>query len=132
MTQTLILGTERAAQQAVRVILNAPFGSVMTVRAPSRTLDQNSRLWAALSDISRAKPEGRDMPPEHWKCLFMQTAGFKFTWEPGLDGEGVVPIGFKSSRLTKAEFSELLECIAEYAARHGIQFTEPEQREEAA
>lgn len=123
--QTIILGTERAAKEAVRVILAAPEGSVLNVKLPKRTDEQNAKLWAMLSDVSRAKPEGRTLTPEAWKCLFMQQAGFKFTWEPGLDGEGVVPIGFKSSRLRKAEFSELIECIYEYGARHGVEWSEP-------
>lgn len=130
--QTIILGSDRAQREALRVIMHAPYGSVCTVKPPRRTDDQNSLMWALLGDVSRAKPEGRVLPPEHWKALFMQQAGFKFTWEPGLDGEGVVPIGFKSSRLTKAEFSDLIECIREYGARHGVQFTEPEYRERAA
>lgn len=121
--QTIILGSERAAREAVNVIIHAPSGSVLNIKPPKRTDDQNSLMWALLSDVSRAKPDGRVMPPEHWKCLFMQAAGFKFTWEPGLDSEGVVPIGFKSSRLTKSEFSELIECIREFGARHGIEWS---------
>lgn len=66
------------------------------------------------------------MPPEIWKSLFMMAAGFSFRWEPGLDGEGVVPVGFRSSRLNKAEFSDLIECIREYGARHGVQWTDRE------
>lgn len=122
--QTIILGTERAAKEAVRVIIHAPPGSVCNVKPPRRTDDQNSLMWALLGDVSRAKPEGRVLPPEHWKALFMQAAGFKFTWEPGLDGEGVVPIGFKSSRLTKSEFSDLIEVIREYGARHGVKWSD--------
>lgn len=125
MTQTIILGSKRAAEQAVRIVIAAPAGSVMEVKAPRRTGEQNSKLWAMLSDISRAKPEGRSLPPEHWKALFMQAAGFKFTWEPGLDGDGVVPIGFKSSRLNKAEFGELITVIQEYGDRHGVEWSEP-------
>lgn len=130
--QVIILGSERAAKEAVRVIIHAPHGSVCTVKPPRRTDDQNSLMWALLGDVSRAKPEGRSLPPEHWKALFMQAAGFKFTWEPGLDGEGVVPIGFKSSRLTKSEFSDLIECIREYGARQGVQWSEPDRQERAA
>jgi NinB protein len=127
MSQVIILGTKRAAEEAVRVVLAAPPGSVLEVKAPRRTNDQNSRLWAMLSDVARAKPEGRSLPPEIWKTLFMSAAGFMFKWEPGLDGEGVVPVGFKSSRLSKAEFGELIECVQEYGARHGVEWTEPER-----
>jgi hypothetical protein len=120
--QTVILHGTRSV--AHRVIDAAPTGSVMNVRPPARTPDQNAKLWAMLSDISRAKPEGRDLPPDIWKCIFMNAAGFKCRFEPSLDGDGVVPIGFKSSRLSKAEFSELIECVAEYGARCGVEWSE--------
>lgn len=121
--QTIILRPS-SLPTAHRLVEKAPSGAVLSIRLPRRSDEQNSLMWALLSDVSRAKPEGRELPPEHWKALFMQQAGFKFTWEPGLDGEGVVPIGFKSSRLTKAEFSDLIECIREYGARHGVEWSE--------
>lgn len=122
--QIVILRGDRSRAAGHTIIDCAPDGAVMTVKPPLRTDDQNSLMWALLSDIARAKPEGRNMPPDHWKILFMQAAGFKFTWEPGLDGEGVVPVGFKSSRLTKAEFSDLIECIREYGARHEVEWSD--------
>lgn len=118
--QTIILNGPASRQQAMRLIGIAPQGAVLNIREAKRTTDQNSLLWALLSEISRAKPEGRVLSPEIWKCLFMASAGFNCTFVAGLDGEGVVPLGFKSSRLTKAEFSDLIEVIHEYAARHGI------------
>jgi hypothetical protein len=120
MTQTIILSGSAQRFKAKQLIDVAPINAVMKVDAPRRTPDQNALLWSLLSALSRAKPEGRNLPPETWKCLFMSAVGFQCTFEPGLDGQGVVPLGFKSSRLTKAQFSELIECIHEYAARHGV------------
>lgn len=130
--QTIILHGLASRQKAENLVNAAPSGAVMTIKPPTRTNDQNSLMWALLSDISRAKPEGRNLPPDLWKPLFMQAAGFKFAWEPGLDGEGVVPIGFKSSRLTKSEFSDLIECIREYGARHGVEWGDQEAKGIAA
>jgi hypothetical protein len=39
-----------------------------------------------------------------------------------LDGNGMVPVGFRSSRLSKVQMGELLDFICEYAARHGVVF----------
>lgn len=124
---TIILSSDYRRMQAKRLIDAAPHGAVLNVRPARRTNDQNALLWALLSQISRAKPEGRSLPPETWKCLFMMATGFQCTFEPGLDGQGVVPMGFRSSRLNKAEFSDLIEAIHEYAARHGVPLSdEPE------
>jgi hypothetical protein len=118
--QTIILSNPVARSQAHRLIDLAPHGAVMNVQEARRTNDQNALMWALLSEIARAKPEGRVLPVETWKALFMHSAGFKCTFEPSLDGQGVVPLGFKSSRLRKAEFSDLIEAIRAYAAEHGV------------
>lgn len=128
--QTIILGGLSSRQKAESLVNAAPFGSVMNIRTPARSSEQNAKMWAMLSDISRAKPEGRNLPPDIWKALFMSACGQTVRFEPGIDGEGVVPIGFRSSRLTKAEMSELIECITEYGTRHGVVWSDPSLVEE--
>jgi hypothetical protein len=118
--QTIILNSDYRRMQAHRLIEQVPQGAVLNIRPARRTNDQNALMWAILSEISRAKPDGRCLSPEVWKCLFMDAAGFKCTFEPTLDGTGVIPLGFKSSRLNKAEFSDLIEAIHAFAAEKGI------------
>ena len=124
--QTIILRSPELRARAVRLVHAAPDGSVCNIRAATRTNDQNAKLWAMLSDISRAKPEGRDYPTDIWKALIMAEAGYQPRFEPRLDGNGVVPVGYKSSRLTKAEFSDLIEAAYAYGAQHGVEWSEPE------
>jgi hypothetical protein len=121
--QTLILTGLSSRQKAESLVNAAPSGSVLNIKPPRRTIPQNDRFWAMVSDISRAKPEGRVYPPEVWKALLMAEAGFKPLFEPSLDGMGVIPVGYKSSRLTKAEFSDLIEAAFAYGARHGVQWS---------
>lgn len=115
---TVILRTHR--EFAHRMIDAAPVGSIMSVSKPKRSLDQNSRLWALLSRISAAKPEGRELTPDVWKSLFLHSLDHAQRFEMALDGKGMVPVGFRSSKLTKQQFSDLFLVIEEYAARHGI------------
>lgn len=119
---TVILGSKR--DYAHRLIDKAPAGSVVTIAKPRRTSDQNARLWALLSRISAAKPEGRELTPDIWKCLFMHSLDHEQRFEMALDGKGFVPMGFRSSRLTKDQFSDLFLVIEEYAARNGIDLGE--------
>ncbi len=119
---TIILYGNRHA--AHRVIDAAPMGSVVTVKPPRRTVDQNALFWALLSDISRAKPEGRTLTPDVWKSLFLHALDHAQRFEMALDGKGMVPVGFRSSRLSKDQMSDLIEVIREYGARHGVQFME--------
>lgn len=126
--QTLILSNPAVRARAHRLIDLAPERAVVNIRAESRSSDQNALMWALISDIARAKPQGRVLSTDAWKSLFMASAGFNCTFEPSLDGRGVVPLGFKSSRLNKAEFSDLIEQIYSYGAEHGVQFTDPAER----
>ena len=126
--QTIILHGDAQREQAKRLIDRAPPKAVVNVREATRSDDQNAKMWAMLSDVSRARPQGRIMDTNAWKALFMHSVGFKCTFEPSLDGAGVVPMGFKSSRLTKAEFSDLIEEIYRYGSEHGVVWTEPDTR----
>jgi hypothetical protein len=85
---------------------------------------QNAKLWAMLSDVSRAKPDGRELTPDVWKALFMHSLDHAQRFEMALDGNGMVPVGFRSSRLTKAQMGDLIELIYEYGARHDVQWSE--------
>ena len=122
--QTIILGGAYSREQASKVIAAAPAGSVCEVKAPRRTLDQNAKLWAMLSDISRAMPEGRRHTPEQWKCVFMSACGWEVQFLPGLDGNPF-PAGFRSSRMTKKQMADLITFVAAYGDEHGVVWSEP-------
>ena len=124
--QTIRLVSDINRARAARWCQTAPHGAVVNIREATRSGEQNAKMWACLSDISRAKPEGRELGPEVWKALFMSALGHAVRFEPGLDGNGVVPVGFRSSRLTKAQMSDLIEIIHEYGARHGVTWSEQE------
>lgn len=122
--QTVILSGPRQRDTAKRLIDQAPERAVVNIRKERRSNDQNALMWALLSDVSRAKPEGRELVPEVWKSLFMHALDHTQRFEMALDGKGVVPVGFRSSRLTKEQMSDLIEVILEYGARHGVQFAD--------
>ena len=121
--QTIILRGEAQRDLARRLIAAAPADAVVTIRPASRNLDQNAALWAMLSDVSRAKPEGRKWTPETWKAAFMHALGHQVQFAEGLDGSGPFPLGFRSSRLSQAQMSDLLTTIAEYGDRHGVRWS---------
>ena len=49
---------------------------------------------------------------------------------PAIDGQGFVPLGNRSSKLTKQQFSDLFEVIEAFCAREGIKLSD--QKGEAA
>ena len=126
--QTIVLRSPASRDGAKRLVDLAPQGAVLNIRPATRTNEQNALMWSLLSEISRAKPEGRELTPEVWKSLFLHALGHTQRFEMALDGRGVVPVGFRSSRLTKEQFSELIEMIREYGARHDVRFADEKEK----
>ena len=123
-TDRFILISPRVRQNAIEAVRNAPQDYVVSVAPKKRSLEQNARLWAMLSDVANAKPEGRNWTPETWKCAFMHVLGHQVRFCEGLDGSGPFPLGFHSSRLTVREMGDLITCISEYGDRHGVEWSE--------
>lgn len=115
--QTVKLGLQRDV--AHRLVDNAPLGAIMNIRPATRSNEQNALLWSLLSEVSRAKPDGRTHTPDVWKCLFMQACGHAVQFEVGLDG-APFPLGFRSSRMSKDQMTDLIEFILQYMAEKGI------------
>lgn len=132
MAQTVILHGNSQRSFAKSLIDRAPVDAVVTVKEATRNADQNAKMWAMLSDISRAKPEGRRWTPETWKAAFMHSLGHQVQFCEGLDGSGPFPLGFRSSRLTVRQMADLITTIIEYGDRHGVAWTGPDETHEAA
>lgn len=112
----------RVRQLADRV----PEDWTVAFNPPRRTDEQSRRMFAMLGDLVKAKPEGREHDKDQWKAIVMDACGHKPVFVPNLDGTGFLCLGYKSSRLTKAQMSDVLECIAEYGARHDVRWSEPD------
>lgn len=127
--QTVILRTDQQRELAKRLIDRAPPNAVLNIKEAKRSNDQNAKWHAMVSDVARAKPEGRNHPIVVWKALLMAEADFKPIFERSLDGLGVTPVGYKSSRLSKAEFSDLIEATYAYGSKHGVVWSDPRNEE---
>lgn len=123
MTQTVRLVGPSQRQLAHQLIDKAGDGYVVQISEPKRTDDQNAKMWAMLSDISRQKPLGRRCTPEQWKALAMHACGWAVQFENGLDGQPF-PVGFRSSRMTKKEMATLIEWLMWFGAENNIVWSE--------
>ena len=100
----------------------APDGFRLEISEPKRTDAQNRLLWPLLTALStQLKWHGLTLSPEDWKDVM--TAGLKreARMVPNMDGNGFVALGMRTSTMTKAEFSELIELIRAFDAREGIE-----------
>jgi len=121
MRRTFHLVHKQARQRALEALQAAPDGYVVTIHEPTRNLEQNAALWAALSDISKqVEWYGQRLTPEEWKDVF--TASLKRQKVvPGLDG-GFVVCGLSTSKMGKSEFSQLLDLAYAFGAEKGVKF----------
>lgn len=119
-----ILINERVRYNASQAVANAPDGYVLTIAEPKRSSIQNNKLWAMLSDVANAAPEGRQWTPETWKSAFMHSLGHQVRFAEGLDGSGPFPLGFSSSKMSVSQMADLITTIYQYGDKHGVVWTE--------
>lgn len=118
---------QMAARMAGRGLEAGPVELVLRRPKNQRSLDQNRRLWAVLSDVSRQVEWcGRYLPKEAWKDIF-SAALERQDVVPGLEG-GFVMIGGRTSKMTKQRFADLLTLIDAFGAEHGVQWSDPALR----
>lgn len=136
---TIGLNSQSGKARARGLIDRAPADCVCIVRKATRTDDQNRKMQAMLTDVALAKPGGRVLRTDQWKCLFMDAlaqesgnASFTARWEPGLDGDGVVNLGYRSSRLNKSDMGDLISFIDAWGTQHGVVWSDPETRDQEA
>lgn len=130
MTRYLLtLNTPADRLRAVTLIHKAPAGTRVEVKGARRSLPQNDRMWAMLTELSvQLAWHGKKLRPDDWKLVMLDGLKRELRVVPNIDGTGFVNLGRSSSDLTKQEMSDLMELIAAFGAQHGVAF----QREEAA
>ncbi len=122
--QTLHIAHEMARRGIMASIANAPLGTRITIsQGDPRTLEQNAKLWAMLSDVSNQVDwYGQKLANEDWKDLFTAVLRQQRT-VPGIGG-GFVVLGLRTSKMSKREFSELVEIIYAFGSEKGVQWSE--------
>jgi NinB protein len=125
--KSFYLHSPRIRENAVDAIRAADVDAVVTIAPKGRTGGQNAKMWAMLTDVAEAKPEGRQWTPETWKAAFMHYLGHQVMFAEGLDGSGPFPLGFRTSALSAKHMSDLITCIYQYGDEHGVAWTETEK-----
>jgi sulfite reductase beta subunit-like hemoprotein len=120
MSARFILAHQQAKSNAMAYIAEAPTDWVVSVKPGTRSLEQNARLWAMLSDVSQqVEWYGKKLSPEDFKHVFTASLR-KLSVVPNLDGTGFVALGLSTSRMSKAELGELMDLIEAFGAERGV------------
>lgn len=111
-------------QKIARWAQGVPEGTTVEFRAPRRTTDQNSLMWSLLGQVSKqVEWYGQHLTSEDWKDVL--TASLRRTRVvPGIDAGTFVPLGMRTSQMTKQELADLIELIYAFGAERGVKFRE--------
>lgn len=98
-------------------------GWTLELRPHKRTDEQNDALHGLIDQIIKQRPLhfGVKADKETYKAIFMHGLGQEARFIPTLEGDGMFPLGQRTSKLTVGEFSQLIEFILAWCAREGIE-----------
>lgn len=116
----LVLNGAIDRRKAAEWIAKAPTGTRVEFKAAKRSLDQNSLMWVYLTKIAeQVEWYGQKLSAEDWKDVF--TASLRRARVvPGIDPGSFVPLGMRTSDMTKEEMGNLLDLIDAFAAERGV------------
>jgi len=121
------LKDEAERKRVARLVYDSPIGSRVELKASRRSLPQNDRMWAMLTDIAdQVQWHGLILETEDWKLLFIDALKRELRIVPNLEGNGFVNLGRSSSDLSKAEMSDLIELLFMFGANHNVAWKDPE------
>lgn len=132
MKKVYIMAHAQARNLAQQAVQEAPEGYAVTISEPTRNLEQNSAQWPllqAFADQLQWPINGRLewLTPDEWKdvltCAFRRES---VRVAMGLDG-GMVMLGSRTSKFSKAQFSDWLEFLHATAADRDVDFNYLEQ-----
>lgn len=105
----------------LKAMLIAGHKMVVKVEPETRSTEANARMWAMLTDISeQVEWYGHRLTKDEWKDVF-SAAMKRAKVVPGLDG-GFVVCGQSTSKMSRAEMSEMQTLIEAFGAEKGVRF----------
>lgn len=116
----VIIQTPADRQKIATWAANVEVGTRVEFRKKRRSVDQNALLWTCLGEIARQVDwYGAKLSAEDWKDVFSASLR-RARVVPGLDAGTYVPLGMRTSDMSKEEFSNLLELMFAFAAERGV------------
>jgi hypothetical protein len=123
--------TDTNKEFLIEQIKNSEVGDVVEIKPPTRTLDQNALLWPYLVALSKnlewpvlvnGQFKMEKMSDLDWKDTMTGSfEGEARRMAQGTDGTGLVMLGSRTSKYGKKKFSEFIEFVMEFCARHNVE-----------
>lgn len=137
MKQQFHLANDAVKQNAINFIRQLPVDQkrplVVDIKEPSRTDEQNRKMWPLLKDLSEQVIWfGSKYDKEDWKDLITAMIAKSKKQEqrmaPGLDG-GIVMFGQRTSKMSIPQMVEVIEAIYWFGTQQHVIFSEKSKLE---
>jgi hypothetical protein len=127
----IVLNGTAERERAAAWVRKAPPRTRIEFKGPKRTIPQNDRFWAMLTDVATQLPwHGMKLSPDDWKLILLDALKREMRMVPNIDGNGFVNLSRSSSDLSKAEMSDLMELVSMFGAQHGVKFHDDERTDQ--
>jgi len=129
--RVIVIRSEADRQKIVNWAKTVDFGTSVEFKKKRRTLDQNALMWCLLGEIAKqVNWYGQHLSSEDWKDVLSASLR-KARVVPGIDPGTYVPLGMRTSDMTKEEMTALIELIYAFGAQQGVVFSDPTQEQAA-
>lgn len=130
MANLRVIHTEKDRAEVIAWVAQCKLGTRIEARGPRRTLPQNDKMWAMLTDIARQRKKigDREFTPEQWKSIFMEALGHEQDILPKLNNDGFFTVDTSTSKLSEAEMSDLIEYMFAWGAENNVVWSDPKLR----
>jgi len=119
------------AIRAVRELPTRPLHELKIREIKSiRTLEQNAKMWAMLTDISKqVEWYGERLTPENWKDMITAALNRQKV-VPGIEG-GFVALGSRTSKMSIREMIDVIDFAYAFGSdpAHPVKWTDPKDKQ---
>lgn len=124
----IIVRSDTDREKAASWARKAPDGTRIQFKRTKRSLGQNDKLWACLTDVAeQVEWYGQKLSTHDWKNMFTASLR-KARVVPGIDAGTSVVLGLQTSDMDRDEISNLLELIMAFGSERGVIFNDPQER----
>ncbi|SET28805.1 recombination protein NinB [Thorsellia anophelis] len=128
MKQSFFLRNNQIKQNAIDFIRSLETRDdkplMIEIKESKRTLEQNSKLWAMLKDISEQVVwHGYKLTSEEWKDFF--TASMKkLKTVPDIEGRGFIAVGLSTRSMSIKDMTFMIELMTAFGTENNVKFKE--------
>jgi NinB protein len=127
--QLYTLHTPEQRSKVAQIVAHLPKFSRVEIKGAARTLKQNDRLWAMLTDLSeQAEWAGQKRSTRDWKDLMTAAVKVAAGLEavPGLEG-GLMILGLHTSDMSVDELADVITYMLKWGDEHGVVWSDPKE-----